>query len=106
MSQDVNDVEAICRELAGMAVLAKDRARFNAGDAVFLERAITALRREAEKAACVYDGYAVFTLLTDNACKRTSIENVSDTLDALAKLQQTVAALGKGVAGSAGGDHE
>ena len=43
--------------------------------------------------ACVYDGHAVLVSLSESAAKRTTAENVSDVLDALAKVQKTVIAL-------------
>lgn len=37
----------------------------------------------------VFDGYAVYCAMADNAKARTSYENVSDTLDSLAKLMRS-----------------
>lgn len=53
--------------------------------------ALERFRRE-ERDACMlhlFDGYRVYCTLTDAATKRTSYENVSDTLDALAKLMRS-----------------
>jgi hypothetical protein len=42
--------------------------------------------RASEMPPVLFDGYAVYQALTDDAKKRTSHENVSDVLDAVVRL--------------------
>ena len=57
---------------------------------IWADDRIAELEAEVERLRSLpYDGYAVYKALTDSAQKRTSPENVSDVLDAIALLTKS-----------------
>ena len=76
------------KELVEALQIAADALR-NLGCAVDADEAeeVIAAHREAVPDV-LFDGYAVFKALTQDARRRTSLENVSDVLDAVVRLMR------------------
>lgn len=53
-----------------------------------LERELSAARRDAEITSVLFDGYSVYSALTEQAKGRTSPTNVSDVLDACVRVMR------------------